>query len=339
MYELTNRKTFGISAENPTGARNGGTRGRDCEKLCPAVNVEPGQIYTLCDIDGPGMISHMWFGGGTLSQSMILRFYWDGCDYPSVEVPGSAFFGYPYENAADCDGKYPVLNSALVLVTPYKGGNAYFEMPFRSHCRITVENRGQTPVRCYYMITGWRGEVPENAGYFHAAYRQEHPVQKGRSFVVLDGIKGKGLFLGNTFSVGVNGINCCWCEGETKMWLDGEEYPSMNYTGLEDYFCGSYNFGIDGPLQEYQTFCGLYAGMYAVLGSDKPYDNQQRLMMYRWHVKDPICFDESFRMVHDDFAWVSGPRYDDFTSCAYYYLDRPCPVPFELPDDQDMIMR
>ena len=55
---------------------------------------------------------------------MILRFYWDGCDFPSVEVPGGAFFGYPYENTADRDGKYPVLNSALLLVTPYKGGNA-----------------------------------------------------------------------------------------------------------------------------------------------------------------------------------------------------------------------
>ena len=34
----------------------------------------------------------------------------------------------------------------------------------------------------YYMITGWKGALPENISYFHAAYRQEHPVQKGRSY-------------------------------------------------------------------------------------------------------------------------------------------------------------
>jgi len=336
---LTDRKTFGISAENPTGARNGGTHGKDCEKLHAAVEIHPGETYTLCDIDGPGMITNMWFGGATLYHSMILRFYWDDCDYPSAEVPGSAFFGYPYENIADNQGKYPILNSEYLLVTGYKGGNCYFEMPFKKHCRITIENRSREVRRCYYMISGWKGELPEGIGYFHAAYRQEHPVTKGRSYVVLDNVKGKGRFLGSTFAVGVNGMNCCWCEGETKMWLDGEEYPSMNYTGLEDYFGGSGNFGDDAPLAYYQTYCGRYVGLHAVFGTGNHYDNQLRLMMYRWHVKDEINFNESFKMVHDDFAWESGPRYDDFTSCAYYYLEEPSPVPFELPSDFEMKMK
>ena len=47
------------------------------------------------------------------------------------------------------------------------------------------------------------------------------------------------------------------------MYVDGGEYPTINYTGTEDYFCGSYGFGNDILLKRYQTFSGLYAGLYA----------------------------------------------------------------------------
>ena len=63
MYHLHHRTTFGFSAENPTGARNGGTPGKDCEKLRPCISIKSGETITLCDVDGPGMITHMWFTG------------------------------------------------------------------------------------------------------------------------------------------------------------------------------------------------------------------------------------------------------------------------------------
>ena len=91
-----------------------------------------------------------------------------------MEAPISAFFGCAYdENFADIHGKYPVLNSAMVLVAPGRGYNCYWEMPFRKHCRVTMENRGEKPQTLYYMISGWHGAIPEGSGYFHAAYRQE----------------------------------------------------------------------------------------------------------------------------------------------------------------------
>lgn len=65
-------------------------------------------------------------------------------------------------------------------------------MPFRKRCKITMENCGEQEQALFYMIEGWKGELPGNAGYFHAAYRQEHPVQKGRAYTVIDGIQGKG---------------------------------------------------------------------------------------------------------------------------------------------------
>jgi len=339
MFRLLEQETFAFSAENPTGSRNGGTRGHDCEKLNAYRDVQPGETVTMCEVDGPGMISHMWFTG-YVGHSFILRMYWDDAPFPSVEAPLSAFFGMAYdENFADVDGKYPTLNSALMLVAPGRGLNSYFEMPFRKHCRITMENRSGSVQPLFYMITGWKGEIPEDAGYFHAVYRQEHPVQKGRSYVVLDGVEGKGRFIGMTLAVGVNGHNTCWVEGEAKMYIDREQYPSLNYTGTEDYFCGAYAFGNDIKLNRYQTFQGLYVGMHAILGDTaETYNAQKRFLLYRWHVKDVIRFNEGFRMVMDNLGWT-GPRYDDYTSTAYWYAAQPSKLPFVLPDDHDLIMR
>ena len=339
MYQFHKRHTFAFSAENPTGTRNGGTKGKDCDKLNPCIAIAPGETVTLCDVDGPGMISHICFTG-YIGHNFILRIYWDGADSPSVEAPVNSFFGCGYdENFADRDGNYPVLNSALLLVAPGRGYNSYFEMPFRKRCRITMENRGDKPNTLYYMITGWQGELPEDIGYFHAVYRQEHPVTKGRSYTVLDGIKGRGRFVGLTLSVGVNGHNTCWVEGEAKMYIDGETYPSLNYTGTEDYFCGSYAFGNDIALKHYQTFSGMYVGLYAILGdSTEMYNAQKRFMLYRFHAKDEIWFDSSFTMKMDNLGWT-GPRYDDYTSTAFWYQDAPAPLPFELPEDHEIIMK
>ncbi len=340
MFTLENRTSFGFSSENPTGSRNGGTRGGDCEKLNACTTIPPHETLTLCDTDGPGCITHIWFTG-YVGHSFILRMYWDNEEFPSVEVPISAFFGCAYdENLTDRDGRYVTLNSAMILTSPGRAYNSYFEMPFRKHCRITMENRSGNGQVLYYMISGWHGAVPENSGYFHAFYRQEHPVVKGRSYVVVDGIHGKGVFAGMTLAAGMNGINGCWVEGEAKMYIDGDTRPTLNYTGTEDYFCGSYAFGNDLALHRYQTFNGLYVGMHAILGNDNgaQYNGQQRFLLYRWHVPDPVYFDESFRMVMDNMGWPN-PRYDDYTTVAYWYLDKPMKLPEPLPDDEELWMR
>ena len=95
---------------------------------------------------------------------------------------------------------------------------------------------------------------------------REHPVTKGRAYTIIDGIEGRGCFAGVTLATGMNGNNTCWVEGETKMYIDDDQYPSMNYTGTEDYFCSSYSFGNDIILNRYQTFSGMYTGLFCYHG-------------------------------------------------------------------------
>lgn len=338
-YTITDTKTFSFSAENKTGTKGGGGRGGECSKLSPCIKIQPNETVTLVDADGPGIIQHMWFTG-YVGHNFILRIYWEGSENPSVEAPLSAFFGCAYdENFKDRDGRYPVLNSATILVAPGRGYNSYWEMPFKKNCRITIENRGQEPRDLFYLITGCYCSVPENIGYFHASYRQAHPVEKGRTYTVIDGIEGKGQFVGVTLATGMNGNNTCWVEGEARMYIDDDEYPSIHYTGTEDYFGGSYGFGNDIYIKRYQTYSGLYTGMYAILGdNDEFYNGQQRFLLYRLHIADPIHFEKNFRMTIDNMGWT-GPRYDDYTSVAYWYQDAPGKALKELPQDNEMIMK
>lgn len=339
LYRIKNRQSFGFSAENPTGQKNGGTKGKDCEKLRPCIQIAPGETVTLCDTDGPGMITHIWFTG-YVGHSFVMRIYWENEEFPSVEAPISAFFGCAYdENFKDRDGNYIVLNSAKILTAPGRGFNSYWEMPFAKHCHITMENRGKKEETLYYMISGWYGEIPQDAGYFHAAYRQEHPVTKGRAYTIIDGIEGRGCFAGVTLATGMNGNNTCWVEGEAKMYIDDDQYPSMNYTGTEDYFCGSYGFGNDIILNRYQTFSGMYTGLFAIMGDNREfYNGQQRFLLYRFHEKDPVYFSKNFKMAIDNLGWT-GPRYDDYTSVAYWYLKKPSKLAKELPSDEEMVMK
>ena len=339
LYRIKNRQSFGFSAENPTGQKNGGTKGKDGEKLSPCIQIAPGETVTLCDTDGPGMITHIWFTG-YVGHSFVMRIYWENEEFPSVEAPISAFFGCAYdENFKDRDGNYIVLNSAKILTAPGRGFNSYWEMPFAKHCRITMENRGKKEETLYYMISGWYGEIPQDAGYFHAAYRQEHPVTKGRAYTIIDGIEGRGCFAGVTLATGMNGNNTCWVEGEAKMYIDDDQYPSMNYTGTEDYFCGSYGFGNDIILNRYQTFSGMYTGLFAIMGDNREfYNGQQRFLLYRFHEKDPVYFSKNFKMTIDNLGWT-GPRYDDYTSVAYWYLEKPSKLAKELPSDEEMVMK
>lgn len=342
LFENKNRETFAFSGENPTGKKGAGSKGGDCTKLRPSICIKPGETATLVDVDGPAIIQHMWFAG-YVGRGFILRIYWENNKNPSVEAPLPAFFGVAYdEQFKDIDGKFPYLNSSLIMVAPGRGLNSYFEMPFLKHCKITIENRGNTEEWLYYMITGCKtSDLPSKKElcYFHASYRQAHPNTKGKSYVVIDGIKGKGHFVGMTLASGINGNNTCWVEGEARMYLDGDKYPSIFYTGTEDYFCGSYAFGNDCYNKKYQTYSGLYAGMFSMLGNtSEMYNNQQRFLLYRFHVVDPIYFNKDFKMTLDNLGWT-GPRYDDYTSVAYWYQTLPFEKLKELPSHDECNMK
>ena len=51
-------------------------------------NIQPGETKVLAEIEGPGAITHIWntiAAEKYYSRMLVLRFYWDGQETPSVD--------------------------------------------------------------------------------------------------------------------------------------------------------------------------------------------------------------------------------------------------------------
>ena len=336
---LSNAKTRSLSAENVTGEKNKGgmaTEGTGAEcarelgqgwKLSPSVRIEPKQVLEFANIDGPGAIQQIWMTPTGAWRYSILRVYWDHEETPSIEVPIGDFFCMGW-------GQYARVNSLPVCVNPGSAFNCYWEMPFRKHCRMTFENLADESMILYYQVNYTLTDVPDDAAYLHAQWRRSNPLPYKQDHVLVDGIRGKGHYVGTYIAWGVNNTGW-WGEGEIKFFMDGDTWPTICGTGTEDYFCGSYNFDREG---QYTEFCSAFAGLPQVIRPDGTYKSQQRFGLYRWHVMDPIRFEKDLKVTIQALGWRSGGRYlplqDDIASTVFWYQAEPH-APFPALPERD----
>ena len=331
LPRLSKAKTRSISPENFTGAKGEGgkaTEGtgkaasRDLGlgwKVSPSVKIAAGQTYTMAEISGSGAIQHIWLTPTGNWRFAILRVYWDGETTPSIEVPLGDFFASGW-------GKYSQINSLAVTVNPGSAFNSYWVMPFRKSARMTVENIDEKEMVLYYQVTYALTDIAPDTAYFHAQFRRTNPVPYKQVYTLVDGVKGNGHYVGTHLSWGVNNSGW-WGEGEIKFFMDGDtDFATIVGTGTEDYFGGSYNFE-NQTTHKYQTFSTPYSGLSYVSAPDGLYQSQQRFNLYRWHITDPIRFEQDLKVTIQALGWRGGGRYlplqDDIASVTYWYQTEP----------------
>ena len=330
LARLSNARSRSISAENRSGAKGAGgmaSEGVGAQasrelgqgwKVSPCDKVGAGETLTLADIEGPGVVQHLWMTLIAPWRSWILRVYWDDQSEPSIEVPAGDFFCQGWE-------RYAQVNALPVNVNPGSGFNCFWPMPFARRCRITLENRAEVERLAFYQIDYALTEVPSDCAYLHASFRRQNPIVPGSDFTILDGVRGQGHYVGTYLCWGVNESGW-WGEGELKVFLDGDqEFPTICGTGTEDYFGGSYNFESSGA---YQSFSAPFLGMPQVLRPDGLYQSQQRFGLYRFHVLDPIRFASDIRVTIQCLGWREGAtrylvRHDDVAATAFWYQSLP----------------
>ena len=181
--------------------------------------------------------------------------------------------------------------------------------------------------------------------YFHAHYRRENPTSLQRDFDILPLVHGRGRFLGTNLCVRADTqkyMDKWWGEGEVKVYLDGDfDWPTLAGTGTEDYI------GTAWGIQK--AYADLYQGSPFVDSGTMQY------CFYRFHVPDPVYFRNDIRVTIQQIGFTldksaSDPLYrtgtpiynaspglvkkkpgelgtferqDDWSSVAYFYLDRP----------------
>ncbi len=287
-------------------------------------NVQPGQTKVLMDVKGPGVITHIWItflgpgphpwakNGSANHQEMLLRMYWDGSERPGVESPVGDFFANSFARRSE-------VISLPVCVEDADSYNCFWHMPFRKSARVEIVNQSDKQISLLYFNIDWvkKDRLPKNTPYFYAQYRQEYPVEKGKDYVILD-TQGKGHYVGTVLSVRTRSPS--WFgEGDEKIYIDGEKKASIWGTGTEDYFLSAWGLKTTST-----PFFGVpYFDQWGIVGG--------HTSAYRWHVTDPLVFNEGIKVTFEHFGWMSpdeNPQYkshswnereDDYSSVAFWY--------------------
>ena len=314
-----------INQESKNGEKGKG--GMAASKLGPSRKGSPclgtvhaGETVTLAEMDGPGVIQHIWVtvtdttpAGRFVLRDVVLRMYWDEETEASVEVPLGDFFCNGF--ARGCE-----VNSLAIAVNPKRGMNCFFP--------------SDIPAFFYQVDYCLYDSLPEDIGYFHAQWRRERITQAGRDFVLLDNVRGRGQYVG-TYLALTTLERYWWGEGEFKFYLDGDrDYPTLCGTGTEDYFGGAWSFGstaANGDMAE-KTYCTPFMG-YPFYSRDDDFHNEYfnrdcppMRGFYRWHIMDPILFEQDLRVELQQIGvneFGLFERQDDVASVAYWYQSEP----------------
>jgi hypothetical protein len=261
--------------------------------------LQPGESVEVPLLEGPGIITHMWFtshaGWANELNALSIRIYWDGRKEPAVEAPLADFF-------AVGQGKPAVVESFPVQVSPTGALTCFWRMPFAKSARIVIRNDNPNRGTGLYWQIDWVkvDSLPKDVGYFHAKYRQEYPAKAG-DYVFAD-LTGRGQYVGTVMSV--TNAQCGWFgEGDDFFYIDGEEVPSLQGTGSEDFFNDAWGFR---PRASHWFGSPRWEG----------YGEGDSAACYRWHVLDPVGFNKSLKVA------IEHKGNDDEDTEAFY-LERP----------------
>ena len=294
-----------------------------------AVPVEPGMETSILDVQGAGVVTHIWFTIASPDpmhlKNLVLRAWWDSESSPSIEAPIGDFYGLGL-------GEYFTYQSALLAVAPMKALNAYFKMPFANAAKMTVTNEGPVKTDALYFAVDYVSvpSLPSNLARFHAQYRQAAPCKgttdnwmsngdpaandvknlDGKDNYVFVEATGKGHFLGVTHAV-LQNQEGWFGEGDDMIFIDGDTDPTINGTGTEDYYNGAWDFGG-------HAFANLHQGAPLIVDAERI---GGRYCLYRWHTESPIPFEKSIRVTIEHGH--ANCRSDNFYTTAYWYQTEP----------------
>ncbi|MHB8862228.1 MAG: glycoside hydrolase family 172 protein [Pirellulaceae bacterium] len=192
-------------------------------------------------IDNPGAIRQLSVNlkADNLPQALrstILTVEFDG--KAAIWCPVEAFFGRGYQSAPH--------QTWYTEVTADGRMRCFWTMPFAKTCRISLMNLSQKPVDIVEgraLVSPWKWD--DRSMYFHATWRQLTKVpsfregtskpEEGAFDVNFVEITGQGVYVGDTLTI-FNGADAWWGEGDEKIFVDGEAFPSHIGTGTEDYY-------------------------------------------------------------------------------------------------------
>jgi len=163
-------------------------------------------------------------------RSTVLKINFDGKDM--VWVPIGDFFGTGYKITPFMSWYTEVTSDGLL--------SCYWVMPFRRNCEVSVENLGDQDVEISrFEVTSTPRKWTEQSMYFGAGWYENYKMNSRRDGSHFDTnlveLTGQGVLVGTGLTI-YNGVGIWWGEGDEKVYVDNETFPSTFGTGSEDFF-------------------------------------------------------------------------------------------------------
>jgi len=338
------------SPENPEAGKGQGARANKGRKGKPNIVLKPGEDIVLAHASAStGIVRRIWVTIQDRSPGVLrglrIDIYWDGASTPAVSSPFADFFGQGL-------GRCQVFESIFFSNPEGRSFNCVIPMPFLTGFRMVLFNESPTDIVIFYEVNYTLGDHLDGPSYLHAHWRREASTALLRDYEVLPKLTGRGRYLGANFSVIADTgtyFDSWWGEGECKFFLDGDTTcPTLAGTGTEDYIGTAWGQG---------QYDHLYQGCHLADGANLHY------AFYRYHVPDPVYFQRDIRVTFQQIGGCSAKtlrrlreagrrliasgnggkaagepldmnppndlpsnlfeRNDDWSSCCYFYLDRP----------------
>lgn len=261
-----------------------------------------GDLADGVNLTGPGVIREIRLGASLDEDALrqtLLSINFDGKE--TVRVPLGDFFGVG-----------PGLVDAASLMATLAGTELSMRWPMPFASSATLSASSSVPIE-----VDWESrEFTDDTLLFHAHYRSPEDIDTVASngdptpsdWNIAD-LEGRGLMVGMLLNV-ANESTIWWGEGDEKVFVDEERFPSFFGTGTEDFFgyawCST------------QIFDEAFIGQTRARNSD----NAGNVSLYRWMLNDAIPFTRSLRF---DLETLHGPDPDGaphqttYDAVFYYY--------------------
>jgi hypothetical protein len=298
-------------------------------------NLPEGETKTIADLEGPGLINHIWFTFNSKDpyymRKILIRAYWDDETEPSIDSPVGDFFGighckvHPFQSLP-----FNMTGST----EQFTAMNCFFAMPFRNKARLDIVNEAVgdgTLIYFYVDYEKYNEPLADDILYFHAKWRRENPTDGWMpkvpdrpdpehykkviarkqltdegNYLVLDA-EGQGHYVGCNLSVH-NLQGGWWGEGDDMIWVDGYKWPpDLHGTGSEDYLNQAW---------------GMQPNAFMHNGSSIFEHNTNGFQTsYVHHIENPVRFQKEIKVTieHGHGNHLSN----EMASVAYWYQDEP----------------
>ncbi len=250
-------------------------------------------------------------------RGVIVKGYFDDFMSPCILSP-----------LGDLFGSAPGINPTDTLPMTMEDGKRLVSrwiMPFGSQAFFELENLTDTPVTISGQLCLGEWKWTKRSMHFHAKWRGERniPTRPFKDWNFID-CKGQGVFVGDCLTL-ANPVTIWWGEGDEKIYVDGETFPSHFGTGTEDYF--GYAWG--SP----ELFSHAY---HTQSRCDGP-GTYGWVSLNRLHLIDCIPFTRSFRFDMEIWHWRDVKV--DYAATSYWYAKPGCRDSFAMPKAEDLVLR